>query len=62
MLKNILEAWENIVDSDSEETYADSVFKFKKMCVRFRILLNMWGIVLGSVKEKLVRASIDHFY
>ncbi|MCH80534.1 protein FAR1-RELATED SEQUENCE 6-like [Trifolium medium] len=55
--KDIMGAWENIPDSETEESYADSVLMFRQVCAVFPIFVEyVEGNILRPVKEKVVSA------
>ena len=53
LVNTIMNAWEVIVNSPSEELYADAVLQFKKVCERFQKYLNcVESTILEPLKEK----------
>jgi hypothetical protein len=55
----MIAAWENILDSENEESYADSVIRFRELCIPFPTFLEyVETTILGPVKEKVVTTGI----
>jgi hypothetical protein len=53
----MMAAWENILDSENEESYADSVIRFRQLCIPFPTIIEyVKSTILGPVKEKVVTA------
>jgi hypothetical protein len=56
--KDIMGAWENILDSETEESRADSFMRFRQVCSQFPIFVEyVESTILGLMKEKVVTAS-----
>jgi hypothetical protein len=53
--KIIMAACEDILDSETKELYADSVLRFRQICILFPIFVDyVETTILGHVKEKVV--------
>ncbi|KAK2382989.1 hypothetical protein QL285_070488 [Trifolium repens] len=53
----IMAAWETILDSENEESYADSVIRLRQLCIPFPTFIEyVESTILRPVKEKVVTA------
>lgn len=60
VVENIMVAWNDIINSSKKELYAESVIRFKSVCVRYSYLLKcVKCIILDQDKEKIVCAWTD---
>jgi hypothetical protein len=51
----IMAAWEYILDSVNEESYADSVIRFRQLCIYFSTFVEyVESTILGPIKDKVV--------
>jgi alpha-glucosidase len=51
----IMGAWENILDSENEESYVDSVIRFRQLCIPFPTFIEyVESNIMGPIKEKVV--------
>jgi alpha-glucosidase len=54
-LGTMMAAWENKLESENEDSYADSVIRFRQLCIPFPTFLEyVESTILGPVKEKVV--------
>jgi len=60
VVKKIMRAWKAIVESHTQELYANSLVEFQDVCSDFPLFLNYAMTTLKEVKEKIVRAWTDH--
>ncbi|MCI40346.1 protein FAR1-RELATED SEQUENCE 6-like, partial [Trifolium medium] len=57
MYKDIMADWENILNSEMEEEYADSILIFRELCTEFPTFVDyVENTILGPMKEKVVSA------
>jgi len=65
LVNTIMNAWEVIVSSPSEELYADAVLQFRKVCEQFpKFLKYVESTILEPLKKKIVKAwtnRVMHF-
>jgi len=55
-VKTIMRAWEDTVDSDTEEAYVDDCNRFKVVCEKWpKFVEYVESTILGPVKEKIVK-------
>jgi len=60
MVKTIMRAWEDIVDSDTEEAYVDNCNWFKVVCEKWpKFVEYAESTILGPVKEKIVKFWVN---
>ena len=60
LVNNIMRAWDNVVESPSEQSYIDAVMHFREVCKTFpKFLTYVESTILNQVKEKIVRAWTD---
>ena len=60
LVNNIMRAWDNVVESPSEQSYIDAVMHFREVRKCFPIFLTyVESTILDVVKEKIVRAWTD---
>jgi hypothetical protein len=61
IVDTIFRAWENVVESPTQESYASNVMQFRDVCKYFAKFLNyVQSTILDTIKEKLVRAWTYH--
>ena len=60
VVKKIMRARKIIVKSPTQELYANALVEFQDVCSDFSIFLTYAKATLDEVKEKIVRAWIDH--
>jgi len=60
VVKKIMSAWKIIVESPTQELYANALVGFQDVCSDFPIFLTYAMATLDEVKEKIVRAWTDH--
>jgi len=62
MVKTIMLAWEDIVNSDTEEAYVENCNRFKVLCVKFpKFVEYVESTILGPVKENIVKSWVNKF-
>jgi hypothetical protein len=60
LLKTLVNVWNSVIDSNSEEAYVESVVLFRKVFEKFPDFINyVETTILNPLKEKLVRAWTD---
>jgi len=60
VVKTVMAAWLDIVDSETEEAYIDKLIRFKVVCAKFPKFLDyVEKTILDPVKEKFVRFWVD---
>jgi hypothetical protein len=60
MVKTIMLAWEDIVNSDTEEAYIENCNRFKVLCVKFpKFVEYVQSTILGPVKENIVKSWVN---
>ena len=60
VVKTVMVAWMDIVDSETEKTYIDNWNRFKVVCGKFpKFLEYVEKTILDPVKEKVVRFWVD---
>jgi len=60
VVKKIMRAWKVMVESPTQELYANALMEFQDTCSDFPHFLNYAMTTLNEVKEKIVRAWTDH--
>jgi len=60
VVKKIMSSWKVIVESSTQELYANALVEFQNVCSDFPIFLTYAMITLNEVKEKIVRAWTNH--
>jgi hypothetical protein len=60
VVKKIMSKWKVIVESPTQELYANALMEFQEVCSDFPIFLTYAMTTLNEVKEKIVRALTDH--
>jgi len=60
VVKKIMRAWKVMVESPTQELHANALVEFQDACSDFPLLLKYAMTTLNEVKEKIVRAWIDH--
>jgi len=60
VVKKIMRAWKAIVESPTQELYANALVEFQDECSDFPLFINYAMTTLKEVKEKIVRAWTDH--
>ena len=60
VVKKIMSAWNIIVESPTQELYANALVEFQDVCSDFPIFLTYAMTTLDEVKEKIVRAWTYH--
>jgi len=56
LVKKIMRAWDVIVESPTQELYANALVEFQDVCNDFSIFLTYAMATLDEDKEKIVRA------
>ena len=56
VVKKIISKWKVIVESPTQELYANALVEFQEVCCNFPIFLTYAMATLNEVKEKIVRA------
>jgi len=60
VVKTVMLAWENIVNSDTKQSYIDNCNRFKVVCDKFPKFLEYVEItILGPVKEDDVKFQVN---
>jgi len=60
VVKTVMVAWLDIVESETEEAYIDTWTRFKVVCTKFPMFLDcVENTILDPVKEKFVRYWVD---
>ena len=60
VVKTVMAAWLDIVDSETEQAYIDNWTRFKVVCTKFPKFLDyVEHTILNPVKEKFVRFWVD---
>jgi len=60
VVKIIMSAWKIIVESSTQELYANALVEFQDVCSDFPIFLTYAMATLNEVEEKIVRAWTYH--
>jgi len=60
VVKKIMRAWKAMVESPTQELYANALVDFQDVCSDFPLFLKYAMTTLNEVKEKIVRAWTDH--
>jgi len=62
VVKKIMRAWKAMVESPTQELYANALVEFQDTCSDFPLFLKYAMTTLNEVKEKIVRAWTDHVF
>jgi len=60
VVKKIMSTWKTIVESPTQELYANALVEIQEVCSDFPIFLTYAMTILNEVKEKIARAWTDH--
>uniref|UniRef100_A0A494G8Q9 MULE transposase domain-containing protein n=1 Tax=Solanum lycopersicum TaxID=4081 RepID=A0A494G8Q9_SOLLC len=60
VVKKIMKAWKAMVESPTQQLYANALVEFKDSCSDFPIFVDYAMTTLNEVKDKIVRAWTDH--
>nr|ABN09148.1 Lambda integrase-like, N-terminal [Medicago truncatula] len=60
VVKKIMRAWKAMVESPTQELYANALVEFQDFCSDFPLFLKYVMTTLNEMKEKIVRAWTDH--
>jgi len=60
VVKKIMRAWKAMVESPTQELYANALVEFQDVCSDFPLFLKYAMTTLNEVKEKIVRAWKNH--
>jgi len=60
VVKKIMRAWKAMVESSTQELYANALVEFQDVCSDFPLFLKYAMTTLNEVNEKIVRAWTDH--
>ena len=60
VVKKIMRTWKAMVESPTQEFYANALVKFQDECSDFPLFIDYAMTTLKEVKEKIVRAWTDH--
>ncbi|KEH37073.1 hypothetical protein MTR_2g030885 [Medicago truncatula] len=60
VVKKIMRAWKVMVESPTQELYANALVELQDVCSDFPLFLKYAMTTLNEVKEKIVRAWTDH--